>query len=109
MMEEDDDEEEEGNDGPAPVDKGRPPIYNHEALHEKLEDIAWTEEVRWDETLAITAREVDPIEDVEDDLSRELSFYNQVVNYACALGLQFFAGSILKLTRRLQRSFAGYI
>jgi hypothetical protein len=49
-MEEDGDEDEEGNSAEQRVarssDAGaRPPIYNAEGMHEKLEDICWPSEV----------------------------------------------------------------
>lgn len=57
-------------------------IYNTEALHDKLEDISWTEEQPWAETLAITSTEPTQVEDVDDDLERELAFYNQALDAA---------------------------
>lgn len=56
----------------------RPPIYNVDAIHDALEDIAWVEEADWNESLAITSAEATQVEDVDDDLGRELAFYNQV-------------------------------
>ena len=108
----------------------RPPIYNAEAMHEKLEDISWPSEVlalscpvvvlgptmattnchcppvmvsiivlpgypesaglcfppmrllvvqaAWDESLVITGEDTAQVENIDDDLSRELAFYNQV-------------------------------
>ena len=47
-------------------------------MHEKLEDIGWTSEAAWDETLMITSNDAAQVDDVDDDLARELSFYNQV-------------------------------
>ena len=32
----------------------REPIYDMDAMHEKLEDIGWADNVPWEETLAIT-------------------------------------------------------
>ena len=49
-----------------------------DGIHEKLEDIGWTEEVGWEETQAITAAAACEVADVDDDLERELAFYNQV-------------------------------
>ena len=67
------------DDGGAPSAAGkREPIYNVEAIHEGLEDLAWTEEQAWDETLAITSCNAAEVQNVDDDLERELSFYNQV-------------------------------
>jgi rRNA-processing protein EBP2 len=49
-----------------------------DALHEKLEDIAWVEEQGWEESLVVTGKEPTQVADVDDDLERELAFYNQV-------------------------------
>ena len=56
----------------------RKAIYNTEALHELLEDLEYDQGADWHETQVLTAEEAEPLEDVDDDLSRELSFYNQV-------------------------------
>lgn len=32
----------------------REPLYDMDAMHEKLEDIGWTEQAAWEETQAIT-------------------------------------------------------
>ena len=79
-----DDDEEEGEEeggrqgggavGPAP----REAIYNVEVLHDKLEDIGWSEEQPWEESMALTSSEPVVLADAEDDLERELAFYNQV-------------------------------
>ena len=74
-MEEEEEEEEDGGDaGPSK----REQTYNVEGMHEKLEDIGWTEEAAWDETLMITTEQPTHVENVDDDLARELAFYNQV-------------------------------
>lgn len=52
-------------------------IYNQEALHDKLEEIMW-EGAEFVDTQATTSSKDEPIEDIEDDLQRELAFYNQV-------------------------------
>lgn len=57
----------------------RPPIYNMDAIHDKLEDIGWTMEVDWSEHQSITSAEPTKVENVDDDLERELSFYNQAL------------------------------
>jgi Eukaryotic rRNA processing protein EBP2 len=49
-----------------------------EELHDKLEDIYWQGDVAWEETLSITSTNPTVVENVDDDLSRELAFYNQV-------------------------------
>ena len=67
-------EEEEHGAGPST----REHIYDVDSMHEKLEDIGWTSEAAWDETLMITSNDAAQVDDVDDDLARELSFYNQV-------------------------------
>ena len=54
-------------------------IYNVDSMHDKLEDIAWTEQQPWAETLAITSEAPTEVADVDDDLERELAFYNQAL------------------------------
>ncbi|BDA45324.1 probable rRNA-processing protein EBP2 [Coccomyxa sp. Obi] len=79
-----DEDDEEGNSaeqraGRADDAGARPPIYNAEGLHEKLEDISWPTEAAWDESLVITGEDPSQVEDVDDDLARELAFYNQAL------------------------------
>lgn len=57
-------------------------IYDTEAMHDKLEDFAWTDQQPWIETLAITSSAPTHIESVDDDLERELAFYNQALEAA---------------------------
>mmetsp|Transcript_6237 Transcript_6237/g.13655 ORF Transcript_6237/g.13655 Transcript_6237/m.13655 type:complete len:338 (+) Transcript_6237:240-1253(+) len=81
-LEEDD---EDGGDEGAEPGKGaaaREAIYNVDAMHEKLEDIGWTEEADWEETLAITNDDATQVEDIDDDIARELAFYNQALSAA---------------------------
>ncbi len=76
-----DDDEEEGEDGEGGRSNGAPlreAIYNVDALHDKLEDIAWSEEQPWEESLALTGAAPTVVSNPEDDLERELAFYNQV-------------------------------
>jgi hypothetical protein len=49
-----------------------------DGLLEKLEDISWLDEQPWREGLVLTAATPTVVEDVDDDLERELAFYNQV-------------------------------
>lgn len=70
----------------------REPIYDVDALHEKLEDIAWSEDAPWEATQVVTAEAPTHVEDADDDLQRELAFYQQVrchvvsvVRLACGL------------------------
>ena len=66
----------------------RQTIYNTEALHDKLEDISWTIEQPWVETQVITHAEATQVDSVDDDLARELAFYNQVQSKAIVAVLQ---------------------
>jgi hypothetical protein len=54
-----------------------------DVMHDKLEDIAWTGEQPWDETLAVTSSTPVQIGNVDDDLERELAFYNQARPRIC--------------------------
>ncbi len=69
-----------GADGPA---GRRPATYDMDSMHSKLEDIGWADEVEWDETLAVTGEAATVVDNVEDDLGRELAFYNQVRRSLC--------------------------
>ena len=62
----------------APAQEERQTIYNTDALHDKLEDISWSTEHSWVETLVVTHAEPTQVDNVDDDLARELAFYNQV-------------------------------
>jgi len=71
---------EDEDEGPQQSQEKRPAIYNAEALHECLEEVGWTDEARWEETLAITSSAPTEVENVDDDLGRELAFYNQALS-----------------------------
>jgi rRNA-processing protein EBP2 len=71
---EDDSEEEELQAEPS-----KKAIYNKERLLEKLEDIAWPENVDWMHKLAIDHDQGEKV-DVNDDLTRELAFYTQALD-----------------------------
>ena len=60
------------------AEQERQNIYNTDALHDKLEDISWSAEQPWVETQVITQPEATAVDNVDDDLARELAFYNQV-------------------------------
>ncbi|EFJ48581.1 hypothetical protein VOLCADRAFT_104643 [Volvox carteri f. nagariensis] len=79
-----DDSDDNNDDDNQPGQPGqtRQAIYNVDALHERLEDIGWTTEVDWDETLAVTSEQPTTIGNIEDDLARELAFYNQALSSA---------------------------
>lgn len=99
----DDDEEEDGGEGEGGRSKGAPlreAIYNVDALHDKLEDIAWSEEQPWEESLALTGAAPTMVSNPEDDLERELAFYNQVGE----AGLPFKAGKARQVQRAVLRS-----
>ncbi|RYQ90730.1 hypothetical protein Ahy_B09g096746 isoform A [Arachis hypogaea] len=51
-------------------------VYNRDALLDKLGDISWPENVGWIHTLSIDIDQEQEV-DVNDDLTRELAFYNQ--------------------------------
>eukprot|EP00879_Flechtneria_rotunda_P012238 GHRR01012780.1.p1 GENE.GHRR01012780.1~~GHRR01012780.1.p1 ORF type:complete len:278 (+),score=128.67 GHRR01012780.1:234-1067(+) len=51
-----------------------------DGMHDKLEDIAWVDEQPWEESLVITAAAPTQVTDVDDDLERELAFYNQALS-----------------------------
>ena len=88
-------DEEEGAGAAGPSGAGPEPrkqIYNTDQLHDKLEDIGWSEQADWLETQVITSSSRPQIDNVEDDLTRELAFFNQVspvsfLQNACALNL----------------------
>jgi len=77
----------EAEAAPAEAEE-RQTIYNTEALHDKLEDISWTIEQPWVETQVITHAEATQVDSVDDDLARELAFYNQVHSKAIVAVLQ---------------------
>ena len=52
-------------------------MYLQEDIHDKLEDISW-ERATFLDTQALVCRTEDQVHDVNDDLQRELCFYNQV-------------------------------
>jgi hypothetical protein len=72
------DQEEQPHAGPGPGSAPKQHIYHADAIHEKLEDIAWAEEAPWEESLVVTNAEPTVVTNCDDDLERELAFYNQV-------------------------------
>jgi hypothetical protein len=89
------DDPEEDEDAAPGSDKKekRPAIYNVDAIHDKLEDIGWTMEVDWSEHQSITAEEKTKVDNVDDDLERELAFYNQALSATQAAIAKFEQGS----------------
>eukprot|EP00494_Astrolonche_serrata_P007657 UN07689 len=71
---EDDDSEEELQAEPS-----KKAVYNKEGLLEKLEDIAWPENVDWMHKLTVDHDQGEKV-DVNDDLTRELAFYTQALD-----------------------------
>ena len=69
----------------------RQSIYNTNAMHDKLEDISWTAEQPWVETQVITHAEPSVVDNVDDDLARELTFYNQVRSRLLSVMCHVFA------------------
>lgn len=61
------------------AEPSRKAIYNKERLLEKLEDIAWPENVDWMHKLTIDHDQGEKV-DVNDDLNRELAFYTQALD-----------------------------
>ena len=77
----------------------RQSIYNTDALHDKLEDISWTAEQPWVETQVVTHTEATQVDSVDNDLARELAFYNQVQRQACVAfcwTARFTAAGVIK-------------
>ncbi|CAL9092876.1 unnamed protein product [Musa textilis] len=54
-------------------------VYNKEALLEKLDDIAWPQNIEWIHKLTVD-HAVEQEVDVNDDLARELAFYTQALD-----------------------------
>lgn len=55
-------------------------IYAEDVMHEICGDLSWgDEDACWKEGLILTTRETTDVEDVENDLERELAFYNQAL------------------------------
>jgi len=73
--------------------KDRPPIFEPDAIHDILEDIAWTREAAWVETQSVTGDEPTAVGDCNDDIQRELAFYNQVRVKGWAGGVVTVRGS----------------
>ncbi|PKA64640.1 putative rRNA-processing protein EBP2 like [Apostasia shenzhenica] len=72
-------ESESGSEEVPLSEPSKTAVYNREGLLEKLEDMAWPENVEWIHKLNVDYDWAEEI-DVNDDLSRELAFYNQALN-----------------------------
>lgn len=66
-----------------PRDPNRLPIYNVDALHEKLEDISWPTGLDFREGMLIDSQGETVVNNIDDDLERELVFYTQVGFVLC--------------------------
>ena len=53
-------------------------VNDAEGLEEKLAEFAWTSDGGFGATLEVTSAEPVDVQDVDDDLQRELRFYQQV-------------------------------
>lgn len=56
---------------------------DEEGLQEKLEDIAWPKGLPWVVDQTLTTSDPSKVEDVDNDLERELVFYNMVRINCC--------------------------
>ena len=52
-------------------------MNDEEGLKEKLNEFRWSEALPFLQTQSVTAEEEINVQDIDDDLERELSFYNQ--------------------------------
>ncbi|WOL14787.1 putative rRNA-processing protein [Canna indica] len=76
----DEESDSEDEDEEAPLaEPAKNSVYNKEALLEKLDDIAWPENVEWIHKLTVDHSQAQEI-DVNDDLARELAFYTQALD-----------------------------
>lgn len=57
-------------------------INNKDGLRDKLEDFRWPVGLPWLETQVLDATKSQTIDDIHDDLERELAFYNQALEAA---------------------------
>ncbi|WOL19359.1 putative rRNA-processing protein [Canna indica] len=76
---EDEDEDEDEDEEVVLAEPAKNAIYNKEALLEKLDDIAWPENVEWIHKLTVDHSQEHEV-DVNDDLARELAFYTQALD-----------------------------
>ncbi|KAJ7296148.1 hypothetical protein O6H91_Y140900 [Diphasiastrum complanatum] len=83
-IESEEEEEEDEEEAVAVAMARKDAIYNAAALHEKLEDIRWPEDLSWIQTLSFTYADHsdDAAVDANDDLAREMAFYTQALEAA---------------------------
>ncbi|KAL4575723.1 hypothetical protein LXL04_011807 [Taraxacum kok-saghyz] len=70
--------ESEGDEDIRLSEPSKTSIYNKEGILDKLNDIVWPEDIEWTHKLSLDITQEDEI-DVNDDLARELAFYNQAL------------------------------
>ncbi|KAI3517597.1 hypothetical protein L1887_16812 [Cichorium endivia] len=70
--------ESEGDEDIKLSEPSKTSIYNKEGLLDKLNDIAWPEDVDWIHKLSLDIQQEQEV-DVNDDLARELAFYTQAL------------------------------
>ncbi|KAG1680383.1 hypothetical protein FOA52_015474 [Chlamydomonas sp. UWO 241] len=92
----DEEEEEHGLEGDeaGPSVEPREPVYDAEGLHEKLEDIAWIQGASWADAQVITGTDNAQVDNIDDDLERELTFYNSALLATHAAIAKFEAAGI---------------
>lgn len=54
-------------------------MNDEEGLKEKVKEFEWPSDLAFVKTQAITSETAIVVEDIDDDLERELAFYNQVI------------------------------
>ncbi|KAL4580971.1 hypothetical protein LXL04_017177 [Taraxacum kok-saghyz] len=80
--------ESEGDDDIKLSKPSKTAIYNKEGTLDKLNDIFWPEDIDWTHKLSLEIPQEDEI-DVNDDLARELAFYNQALQGTCEAFVKF--------------------
>ena len=81
---------EESDDGDDGDDGGKDFIYAGETMKELCADITWgNADEQWKEGLVLTSKQRTKVDDVENDLERELAFYNQALQSTFAAITRF--------------------
>ncbi|KAL0079843.1 putative rRNA-processing protein ebp2 [Phycomyces blakesleeanus] len=80
--EDEEDEEEFSDDEEDVVVKEQRPLYNDEAALTRLANDLKLKDLPWIETMVVTSSEPTVVADVEDEMARELSFYQQALEAA---------------------------
>lgn len=76
-------------------------MNDEEGLKEKLNEFCWPEDLPFLQSQSVTAEEEIAVQDIDDDLERELTFYNQARQATC---IQF---SFLR--RQLGQQSVGFV